>query len=101
MPIAETDLVAYGSANHPEDDTSPSGGAIALTRKITFTDIAATDSVEALSSNAADTMNLTVVGRAANGTIVTETKALTGTTPITFSTLGAIERFLSATLASV
>lgn len=100
MPIAESDLHAYGAANHPEDESSSVGGAIDLGTKIVFTDIAATDEVEAVSSAGGDTMNLTVRGRNAAGEIVTETKALTGTSPITFSSMGAIERFLSATLAS-
>lgn len=100
MPIADTDLVAYGAANYPEDESSSVGGAIDTDTKIVFTDIAATDSVEAVSSDNGDEMNVTVRGRNAAGEIVTETKALTGTTPITFSTMGAIERFLSAQIAS-
>ena len=100
MSVASTDLVAFASANMPEDDTSTSGGAIDTSTIVTFTDIAATDSVEAVSDNAGDTMNLTVTGRNAGGAIVTETQALNGTTAITFSTMGAIERFLTASLAS-
>ena len=100
MSVQASDLVAYQSANMPEDDTAACGGAISTAGIVTFTDIAATDQVEAVSSAAGDTMNLTVTGCDAGGAIVSETQALTGTTAITFSSLGAIERFLKAELAS-
>jgi hypothetical protein len=100
MSILASELKAYQAANMPEDDTATVGGAIAPTGLVEFTDVAADDDLEALSDNAADTMNLTLTGRSAAGAIVTETKALTGTTPIVFGTLGVIERFLKALLAS-
>jgi hypothetical protein len=99
MSIVASDLVAYAAANMPEDESSTVGGAIDATKRVTFTDIAANDTIEALSSAAGDTtQNLTVVGRNAAGATVTETKQLTGTTPISFSTLGTIERVQKATL---
>lgn len=100
MPIVASDLVAYAAANMPEDESSTVGGAIDTDNRVVFTDIAATDDVEAVSSNGADTMNLTVYGRSAGGATVNQTKALNGTTPITFDTLGAVERIQKATLAS-
>ena len=102
MPVDQTDLIAFVSANMPENDTDPSGGAIDTTGIVEFTDITQgqTDTIEALSDNAGDTMNLTVWGRTAGGEIVSETKALNGTTFISFSTLGTIERFMKASLAS-
>lgn len=100
MPIVASDLVAYASAAMPDDESSSNGGAIDIDTRVVFTDIAATDDVEAVSASAADTMNLTVVGRSAGGATVTETKALTGTTFITFSTLANVERIQKATLAS-
>lgn len=100
MPITSSELVFLGAANNPEDESSLIGGAIDTAIKIAFTDIGATDSVEAVSSSAADIMNITVHGRNAAGERVSETKALTGTTAITFTTMGAIERFLKAVLAS-
>lgn len=100
MPILASDLKAYGSANMPENDTSLCGGAIDLTTEIDFTDLAANDAVEALSDNVADTMNITVTGRNAAGAIVSETKALNGTTVISLTTLGTIERILKITIAS-
>lgn len=100
MAIVAADLVAFLSANMPDDDTSTSGGAIDLLRRPDFTPIAANDDIEALSDNAGDTMNLTIEGRKADGSVVSETKALTGLTAIIFSTLGVIERVLKAELAS-
>jgi hypothetical protein len=100
MPIATTDLVQFASANMPDIDTGSSGGAIDTLRRADFTQIAANDTIQALSSSAGDTMNLTVEGRNAAGQVVSETKALTGTTAITFSTLATVERVLKADLAS-
>ncbi len=99
MSVSATDLIVYGSANMPEANGTTSGGAIDTTIKIVFTDIAATDSVEFVSSNAADTMNITVYGRTAAGAITSETKALTGTTP-TAATTATFERILKVVLAS-
>ena len=101
MPIAASDLKAFGAANHAEDDTSIQGGAIATVKRIEFTPIAANDDIEALSDNPADTMNLTITARSIAGAIVSETLALTGTTAVIFSTIGVVERFMKGILASV
>ena len=100
MAIVAADLKGFLSANMPENDTGPSGGAISTSGKFEITDLAANDSLEAISSNAADTMNLTLTGRNAAGAIVSETIALTGTTLISFATLGTIKDFMKALLAS-
>ena len=100
MPITSTDLIAYASANMPDTDTGTNGGAIDPLRRVDFTQIAANDTIQAVSSSAGDTMNVTVTARAASGAIVTETKALTGTTAITFSTLATVERVLQVEMAS-
>lgn len=100
MPIVATDLKFFGAASFPENDTATVGGAISLVTKVEFTQLAANDDVEALSDNAADTMNLTITGRSTAGVIVSELKALTGTTAIIFSTIGVIERVLKMVLAS-
>jgi len=84
----------------PDTDVGTNGGAIDPLRRPDFTQLAANDDIEAVSSNAGDTMNLTIEGRDAAGNVVSETKALTGTTPIVFSTIGVIERVLKAELAS-
>lgn len=100
MSIANTDLILYAAANTPEDDVATAGGAIDPLRRIDFTQLAANDDVEAVSDNAADTMNLTIYARNPAGAIVSEVKALTGTTAIIFSTIGVVERVLKAELAS-
>ena len=100
MPIAASDLKAFGAVNHAEDDTSIQGGAISTVKRIEFTPIAANDDIEALSSSGADTMNLTITARSTAGAIVSETLALTGVTAVIFSTIGVVERFMKGVLAS-
>lgn len=93
MSVSQSDLIAYGSANMPEDNTSTSGGAIDTTTKIIFTDIAATDQVTVISSAAGDTtQTVTVYGRNAGGTIVSEGLSLNGTNRVTGAV--AFERIL-------
>lgn len=93
MSVSASDLVVYGSANMPQDDTSTSGGAIDTTTKIIFTDIAATDQVTVISSAAGDTtQTVTVYGRNAGGTIVSEGLSLNGTNRVTGAV--AFERIL-------
>lgn len=101
MPVTATDIVFYGSQVMPEDDTTLDiGGAIDLTTIVTFTDIGGTPSaVEALSDNAGDTsQNLTITGRVAGGSIVTEVQNMDGSTPIAFSTV--FERILKFELGT-
>lgn len=100
MPIAQSDLILYAAANTPEDDVGAAGGAIDALRRLDFTQIATNDDIEAVSDNAADTMNATLTGRNAAGAIVSETKALNGTTAVIFSTAGILERVLKFELAS-
>ena len=90
----------YWAASRPENDTSAVGGAIDLDWRAVFTQMGANDTIEAVSDNAGDTMNITVVGRSAAGAIVSETKALTGTTFISLDTLATVERVLKASVAS-
>jgi len=99
MPVTASDIIAYASANMPEDDTTTSGGAIDAKTRVVFTDIAATDDVEAVSTSASDTQNITVKGRLASGAIASQTIAMTGITPVNLST-NAFERILSVALAS-
>lgn len=100
MPIVSTDLVAYAALNMPEDESSINGGGIDLTRRVVFTDLSSPDTIEAVSSNNADTMNLTLTGRNVGGGSLTVTLALTGTVAVPFTGLGTIERFQKAVLAS-
>ena len=99
MSVTAAELIVYGSANMPEDNVSTSGGAIDLTTKIVFTDIAATDQVTVISSNAGDTtQTVTVYGRNAGGTIVSEALSLNGTTRVTGAT--AFERILKVVISA-
>lgn len=93
-----SDIVSYLSASMPESDATTSGGAIDTAGSPVFTDLAANDTLEALSSNAADTMNLTIVGRDAGKALASQTLALNGTTVVSFTT--TLERFMKAVLAS-
>jgi len=73
------------SANRPEDDVSTSGGAIDL--KMRWLDRQATDDIaggagdelDLVSTSALDTQNVAIIGKATDGTWVSETVALTGT----------------------
>jgi hypothetical protein len=100
MPTA-ADLAIFCSANMPDVDTGNAGGAIDLLRRPDFTQIAANDTIQAVSSSGSDTtQTVTIEGRNAAGSIVTETKLLTSTTAITFATLGTVERVLKAELSA-
>ena len=96
--VAAADLKAYQAANMPEDDTSTVGGAINTNGLVEFTQMAASDTLEALSDNAADTMNLTITGRNTGGAIDSQTLAMNGTTVVSFTT--TLERLLKAVLAT-
>lgn len=100
MPIVASDIVAYGSTTMPDDDTPTGiGGAKDTTKKVTFTDISANDTVEILSSNAGDTtQTVTVYGRNTAGEIVSEAETLAGTTPQT--TTQSFERILKITMSA-
>lgn len=99
MSIVDTELIAYASINMPTTDASTTGGGIDVKRRVIFTDIAATDDVEAVSTSASDTQNITVYGRLASGVIASQTIALTGTTPVNLST-NLFERILKVDLSS-
>jgi hypothetical protein len=80
MSVVASDIVFYGSANMPENNTDASGGAIDTTTKVVFDDIAATDNVTVISSNAGDTtQTVTITGRDGTGAIVSEALSLNGT----------------------
>lgn len=100
MPISSSELVLYWSANAPTNDSGASGGGVDTLRFPDFTQLAANDSLEAVSTSSSDTMNLTITARDTAGAIVSETKALNGTTVVSFSGLGTVERVLKAELAS-
>src|ERR1700716_2907780 len=99
--IVSADLVLYHAATQSDTDVGTVGGAIDLLRRPDFTQATAADTVEALSSSASDTApTLTIEARKADGTVVSETKTLTGTTAVIFSGNGAIDRILKAELST-
>lgn len=99
MSIAATDLVAYAAASMPSDDSSTSGGAIDTLRRIDFTQIAATDTIQVLSSAAGDTtQTVTLTGRKADGSIASDVLTLTGVTAVTSA--NSYERLLKAELSA-
>ena len=107
MSIAATDLVLYRSVNMPTADTGTSGGAMETTAKgrVTFQDTTNSPGgtgvgIECKSTSASDTGNITVTSRNTAGSIVTETKALTGTTFIDLTTFTNTERILRVVMAA-
>ncbi len=97
MSILTSELIFFWSANAPIDDSGTSGGAIDTASRPDFTQFTA-NAQPAVVSDGADTRNVTIKGRKADGTIFTETNALNGTTEVVFS--NTAERILSVTLAS-
>ncbi len=100
MPVTSADIVWYGSAVMPEDDTATNiGGAIDTTKRVVFTDMQATGTVGVYSSDAGDTtQTVTITGRDSTGVVVTESLALNGTTKVTGSQ--QFERILKITLSA-
>jgi hypothetical protein len=101
MAIIASEIITYAAASMPDVDTGTNGGAIDPLRRVVFTQIAANDDVEVLSSSASDTtQTVTVTARATTGAIVTETKTLTGTTAAIFATIGVVERILKVEMSA-
>lgn len=94
MPIVASDIVVYGSASMPDDDTPTGiGGAISTTKRVVFVDMVVNDTVGAFSSAAGDTtQTLTVTGRNTAGAIVSDTISMNGITKA--STIQVFERIL-------
>jgi hypothetical protein len=81
MSVIAGDLVLYGAANMPEDDSSLTGGAIDLSTKIVHTALAAADTIDAVSDDALDTDQVyTIHGYDAAGSKKTEDLSLAGLT---------------------
>lgn len=98
MPLTESDIQYFASANMPENNSSTSGGAIDLTTKVLFTDISTTDNVTVKSDNAGDVSAITITGRLASGIIDNEILTLTGTTRVVGSK--NFERILKVEMSS-
>jgi hypothetical protein len=97
MPIASSELVLYGSANHPQNDTDPSGGAIDPAKQPDDFNAVGNDQI-ALVSDGPDSRTVTLRGRSLAGVIFTENVVLAGTTEV-LST-NAFERLLAVTTTS-
>lgn len=102
MSVTPNQLVLYGSANMPEADAATVGGALDLTKRVSFSDIAANQAFDVVSSSASDTATkVQVTGRDSTGTVQTPAAiTLTGTTLIA-STFGGqvFERLLSGVIS--
>jgi hypothetical protein len=98
MSVAASDIIVYGSASMPDDDSTQNiGGAIDTSKRVVFTDISPSGTVEVVSSVAGDTtQTITVTGRNAAGEIISDTKTLNGTTPVAIT--GTFERLLKAVI---
>ncbi len=99
--ITAAELILYHAVTQSDADSIAVGGAIDTLRRPDFTQMTANDTIQAISSAAGDTtQTVTIQGRNAGGSVVSETKTLTGTTLITFSTLAIVERILSVELSA-
>lgn len=99
MSVFPSEIVFYGSANMPEADGVTVGGAVDLTRRVSFADMAATGLMDAVSSSASDTATkIAYVVRDASGLPQTETLTLTGITKVAGTKIS--QRLLYAALSN-
>lgn len=98
MPIKQSDLRMYGSANMLEDNTTTTvGGAIATSVSLQPTDLDATDNIQIISSAAGDTtQTVTTTGRATSGAFISEVKTLNGQTAVPMTATTSWERLEKA-----
>lgn len=92
MPVDAAELLLHSAASRPIADTGTSGGALNDESRPELTQFSAS-AVAAVVSDGADTRDVTVTGRLANGVIDTEDLTLTGTTEVVGAT--TFERILS------
>lgn len=102
MSVVASDIVIYGAAVMPDDDSTAdigggiSGGSEPLIR-LAFNDIASAGNIQAVSSSSGDTtQEITVTGRNSAGELISEAIALNGNTPVAASTQTDWERLLKA-----
>lgn len=106
MAFKESDVVALAAEVSPPDDDTQHVGKGVMTNvgftggfcKVEGVDLPSAQQVYVVSSNAGDTMNVTIEYRTAGGALLSEVIALTGTTPAQSS--ATMERLMSVTLAS-
>jgi hypothetical protein len=97
MSVLPSDIVIYGSAEMPEADGATVGGAVDFTKRIDFSDVSPTGTLDVVSSSASDTATkITYLVRDATGAIQSVTATLNGQTPVTGSQTA--ERLLAAAL---
>lgn len=96
MPIITSELILYGAANRPDDESSTVGGAIDVAARPLDSDVGSLTDIEAV-SDGADTRTLTIVYRDETGEVLTDDIVLNGTTPVPLG--DDVERILSATLS--
>jgi hypothetical protein len=101
VPLTATDIAFCASQNMTENDTGVTGGSVDPTRRVDFTQLTVSDSLEAFSSSGSDLQNCTIEARIPTGQIVSQVLPLTGTTAVPFTGIGTAERVLSVDLASV
>ena len=98
MSVLPSDIVVYGSADMPETDGAPIGGAVDFTRRVAFYDVSPTGSVDAISSSSSDTATKIIYsGRDSAGTVQNQTLTLNGQSWVTGSQ--SLERLLCAALS--
>lgn len=92
MPLTLTDLKLYGSASMPDDNTPTNiGGAIATSKKVSFTDFAGL--AQLVSSSSGDVaQSVTISYRNPSGALLTEARTFSGTTPALYT--ASIDRLL-------
>lgn len=102
MSVTPNEVILYGSAEMPEDDGVPVGGAVDFTKRVSFYDIPVTGTVDVVSSSASDTATkIQISGRDATGTIQSPAAiTLTGTTLIAAAFGGQnFERLLAGVIS--
>lgn len=101
MSVVPNEIINYGSANMPEADSATIGGALDLTKRVSFADIPSNQACDVVSSSASDTaVKVRLMGRDASGVVQTPAAiTLTGTTVLTSSFGGQVwERLLAAVI---
>lgn len=101
MSVTPNNIIIYGSANMPEADGVTVGGAVDLTKRVSFFDLTSAGAVDVVSSSASDTATkIQVMGRDSTGTVQTPAAiTLTGTTLIASAFGGqAFQRLLAGVI---
>lgn len=98
MSVLSSDLVVYGSSDMPEADSATIGGPVDFSKRVAFSDISPTGTMDVASSSASDTATkITYVGRDGTGAVQSVTATLTGQTWVAGSQ--SLERLLYAALS--